>query len=94
MADIIEIADYNVSVSTNSKEIEPELSESCSITYGQFFTNFLLENRPCVFQSDITREWRCRREWNMNGAPNFEILLELFGMSKHILVQLVVQWFL
>ena len=33
------------------------------ITYQEFFTEYLLGNKPCVFGSWATNNWRSRAEW-------------------------------
>ncbi len=45
-----------------------------------FFEQYLLPNRPCVFSSVFTREWRAREEWrNSDDSPNITFLQENFG---------------
>lgn len=53
-----------------------------TITYGDFFRDFLLENQLCVFSSEITEDWRSRKEWVTNGKPNLEFLSNRFGKSE------------
>lgn len=53
-----------------------------TITYGDFFRDFLLANQLCVFSSEITEDWRSRKEWVTNGKPNLEFLSNRFGKSK------------
>ncbi|XP_067018397.1 2-oxoglutarate and iron-dependent oxygenase JMJD4-like isoform X3 [Acropora muricata] len=50
-----------------------------TITYGDFFRDFLLANQLCVFSSEITEDWRSRKEWVTNGKPNLEFLSNRFG---------------
>lgn len=50
-----------------------------TITYGDFFKDFLLANQLCVFSSEITEDWRSRKEWVTNGKPNLEFLSNRFG---------------
>ncbi|XP_074629189.1 2-oxoglutarate and iron-dependent oxygenase JMJD4-like isoform X2 [Acropora palmata] len=52
-----------------------------TITYGDFFRDFLLENQLCVFSSEITEDWRSRKEWVTNGKPNLEFLSNRFGYA-------------
>ena len=79
--DVIEIEDPDVIFSPSNKtlELNPERNVDCEISYNEFFTKFLVPNRPCVFSSEITRSWRCRREWEGESAPNFKNIDELFG---------------
>lgn len=53
-----------------------------TITYGDFFKDFLLANQLCVFSSEITEDWRSRKEWVTNGKPNLEFLSNRFGKSE------------
>ncbi|XP_017889963.1 jmjC domain-containing protein 4 [Ceratina calcarata] len=50
-----------------------------SISYDEFFAKYLMENRPCIFKSSITENWSCKRQWNLDGAPDFDVLDILFG---------------
>lgn len=50
-----------------------------SITYDEFFSKYLMENKPCIFKSNITEKWSCKRQWNLDGAPDFDVLDILFG---------------
>ena len=51
------------------------------ITYQEFFTEYLLRNKPCVFGSWATNNWRSRAEWVKNSEPNLEYLVEEFGKN-------------
>ncbi|XP_022079335.1 jmjC domain-containing protein 4-like isoform X2 [Acanthaster planci] len=53
---------------------------SAGIYYDEFFSRFLIPNKPCVFGPHITREWRAVQEWVMeDGRPNFDFLAQNFG---------------
>ncbi|XP_011685344.1 PREDICTED: jmjC domain-containing protein 4 isoform X2 [Wasmannia auropunctata] len=52
-----------------------------TVTYNEFFTKYLLCNKPCVISSQAIENWPCSREWVLNDAPNFEVLRTLFGHS-------------
>ena len=59
------------------------------IGYGDFFDNYLSQNRLCVFSSVVTGSWRCRRDWvTSDGRPNFRFLAESFG-KMNALVELI-----
>lgn len=80
MSILLEINEFEVSFETNiADEIDPVVNVDCSMKYSDFFENFLVKNRPCVFHADITKVWPCRRNWSLNEAPNFEFLKELFS---------------
>ena len=59
------------------------------IPYAQFFANYLVPNRPCVFGLWLTRDWKCRVEWLVPSASslpssssssiNFPLLQRMFG---------------
>ncbi|XP_034190454.1 jumonji domain containing 4 [Osmia lignaria lignaria] len=50
-----------------------------SITYDEFFSKYINLNKPCIFKSNITENWSCRRQWNLDGAPDFDVLDILYG---------------
>lgn len=52
------------------------------VTYNEFFSKYLLANKPCIVDSQVTKDWPCRWEWVQDGAPNFNALRTLFGMSQ------------
>eukprot|EP00794_Sanderia_malayensis_P017460 gene17460-19207_t len=47
-----------------------------------FHKLYLSGNKPCVLHKDLTKDWRSRQEWVVNGKPNFSHLREHFGSSK------------
>lgn len=53
-----------------------------TVTYNDFFSKYLIRNKPCIISLQATENWPCRREWVLDGAPNFEVLRTLFGMWK------------
>lgn len=53
-----------------------------SITYDEFFTEFLQENRPCIIQSGAINNWPCDSLWKQNGAPNLNHLQQVYGKIK------------
>ncbi|EGI70634.1 PREDICTED: jmjC domain-containing protein 4 [Acromyrmex echinatior] len=52
-----------------------------TVTYNDFFSKYLMCNKPCVISFQAIKNWPCRHEWVLNGAPNFEMLRKLFGHS-------------
>ena len=67
-------------ISSREKLCHGELFDTtCSISYKLFFQNYLLPNKPCIFSSNLTKNWPCRRDWVCEGAPNFDVLRTLFG---------------
>ncbi|XP_055955371.1 2-oxoglutarate and iron-dependent oxygenase JMJD4 [Patella vulgata] len=57
----------------------PRLEEMPS--YEEFFTNYLLPNRPCIFGSAVTSKWQSRKDWvsSVDGSPHLEFFKENFG---------------
>ena len=53
-----------------------------AIRYDEFFSQFMLSNKMCVFSNEMTRSWRSRKEWVRNGKPNFEFLSDRFGRNR------------
>ena len=49
------------------------------ITYQEFFTEYLLGNKPCVLGSWATNNWRSRAEWVKNNEPILDYLVEKCG---------------
>lgn len=69
-------------------EISPSLKSDCELnspididefSYNDFFCKYLIPNKPCIIQSNATKNWFCRNNWVKNEAPNFQLLQELFG---------------
>ena len=52
------------------------------ITYQNFFTEYLLRNKPCVLGSWATDSWKSRAEWVKNNEPNLDYLVEKFGKNN------------
>ncbi|KAL4216911.1 JmjC domain-containing protein 4 [Mactra antiquata] len=50
------------------------------VSYSDFFANYLVPNKPCIFSPTLTRNWKSRQEWvSADGAPNFDFLVDEFG---------------
>lgn len=52
---------------TSERDVEIDLI-STKISYLNFFSNYLVPNKPCVFGPWLTAEWRCRKEWILSGG--------------------------
>ncbi len=51
-----------------------------SISYEEFCTEFLEANQPCMFTSELTSHWKCRKDWVTNqNTPNWDFLQTNFG---------------
>lgn len=50
-----------------------------SISYEVFFKDYLVQNRLCIFSSELTKKWRSRLEWVRDAGPNYNFLRENFG---------------
>ena len=58
-----------------------DFNEVPEILYEHFFEDYLVPNKPCLFNQKLTENWRSRREWvQFDGAPNFEFLRFHFGV--------------
>lgn len=54
------------------------------IPYEDFFFNYLLPNRPCVFGRHVTKQWKSVEKWvTWEGKPNLEYLAARFGKLLH-----------
>lgn len=51
------------------------------IKYDEFFKDYLLANRLCIFSCDLTSSWGSRSDWVKDGRPNFEFFEQSFGKS-------------
>jgi len=82
MSTFIEINDSLYSVDEDTcvpntiERIDP------TVTYNEFFSKYLIPNKPCIINSQATENWPCRHEWVSDGIPNFNILRTLFGMCR------------
>ena len=79
----IEITDTDLNGADCQTETSPE-NDICRIEqeleYSEFFNNFLLRNRPCLFSSKFTAGWASRRDWVSGGerlAPNLAFIESL-----------------
>uniref|UniRef100_A0A0X3PGX8 JmjC domain-containing protein 4 n=1 Tax=Schistocephalus solidus TaxID=70667 RepID=A0A0X3PGX8_SCHSO len=55
-------------------------------TYADFYVNFLLPNKFCLFSDELTVNWPARRLWTQpNGTVNIGALLEGFKGTTIIL---------
>lgn len=54
---------------------------SKEISYDEFFSRFLVPNKPCIFSADvITKTWHARQDWVAeDGSPDIDSILKLFG---------------
>ena len=75
----IEIDD--IKISPDSKPCSEFISSinSDEISYNDFFSKYLIDNEPCIIKSSAIKNWPCTTSWIQDGAPNFELLKELFG---------------
>ena len=76
----IEIDD-SINISTNSESscVLDSPINADEISYNDFFLKYLIANKPCIIQSNATKNWPCRKDWIQNDAPNFNFLKKLFG---------------
>ena len=63
------------------------------ITYQDFFTEYLLRNKPCVLGSWATNNWKSRAEWVKNNELNLDYLVEKFGRNNILTLNLVIFYF-
>lgn len=61
------------------KEIESidVIKDPCSFEY--FLKNYLLLNKPCIFDSWLTKNWKATKEWIIKDTINYEFLNKEFG---------------
>lgn len=52
-----------------------------NISYQCFFTDYLLNNKPCIIKHLETETWKSRHDWvTSDGLPNFDFLTKQFGL--------------
>uniref|UniRef100_T1J5J7 Jumonji domain-containing protein 4 n=1 Tax=Strigamia maritima TaxID=126957 RepID=T1J5J7_STRMM len=52
------------------------------ISNHDFYNEFLLKNKPCLIEEDVTTNWCCRQLWvTKDGKPNLSYLKTHFGSS-------------
>ena len=56
-------------------------------SFEYFVEEFLLNNRPCLFDESLTRQWPSRQLWvDDQGRPNLDYLSKEYGMCVCTLV--------
>ena len=49
-------------------------------SYEYFYSEILVKNKVCIFNSSLTDRWRSRSEWvTPEGKPDLNKLCQLFG---------------
>ena len=79
MLEVLEIKNGRLSDDKNNVIIDWIDYVSPSMTYDEFFSKYLISNKPCIFKSNVTDNWSCRRQWNLDNTPDFNVLDILFG---------------
>ena len=79
MLEVLEIKTGRLSGDKNDVIIDWIDYVSPSMTYDEFFSKYLISNKPCIFKSNVTDNWSCRRQWNLDNTPDFDVLDMLFG---------------
>lgn len=79
MSRVLEIEEDCCSINKPISYISVVDRVNSSIAYNDFYTNYLCKNKPCIFDGSLTENWSCRRQWSLDGAPDFDALSLLFG---------------
>ncbi|XP_053980754.1 2-oxoglutarate and iron-dependent oxygenase JMJD4 [Hylaeus anthracinus] len=79
MLQVLEIKTQRLSINKDTAIIDWIDHVNPSITYDEFFSKYLIPNKPCIFNSKVTENWSCRRQWSDEDAPDFDVLDLLFG---------------
>jgi len=61
-----------------------DLERVGTVKYEEFFRDFLEPNQLCIFSSELTKDWRSRKDWVTDGRPNFDLLSKEFGKSQFL----------
>jgi len=57
--------------------------EPGDLSVDDFVTKYLAPNVPVLLDEQLTRTWRSRREWVLDGGePNWDALVDLFGDAQ------------
>ena len=49
--------------------LQGSCAERSNSFFPQFFTNYLLENRPCLLGNWATQSWLCLADWRGESGP-------------------------
>lgn len=82
MLQLLEIKTKRLSVNKDTTIVDWIDHVSPSITYDEFFSKYLIPNKPCIFNSKVTENWSCRRQWSDDNAPDFDALDLVFGKYR------------
>lgn len=55
-----------------------------SLTYNEFFKNYILTNVPCKIEN-ICESWKCSKYWVEQNKPNFYYLASKYGQCKTVI---------
>lgn len=73
-------------VGLQEDDVMDELKRLSDLKYEEFFRDYMEANQLCIFSSELTKHWRSRKEWVINGRPNFGFFMKEFGNSALILM--------
>lgn len=66
------------------KVISAPVLNKNSLSYENFFQNYMITNQPCIIQ-DVGESWEAARKWVNKGAPNIDYLNEKYSHTKVII---------
>ncbi|XP_073986608.1 jumonji domain containing 4 [Rhodnius prolixus] len=82
LADIISLRKmYSCSVLYKENKIFVEDMKKSELNYSEFYTNYLMANKPCLIKS-ITADWYSQVKWVCGNKPNFIYLKRKYGPSE------------
>lgn len=79
MSKVLDIQSRRLSINKQYIAFESVEPVTDTLSYDEFFTRYLVPNRPCIFTSRTTEKWSCRRQWVLDGTPDIDALSLLFG---------------
>lgn len=80
LADIISLRKmYSCSVLYKENKIFVEDMKKSELNYSEFYTNYLMANKPCLIKS-ITADWYSQVKWVCGNKPNFIYLKRKYGL--------------
>jgi hypothetical protein len=70
----------------NSTSNRIKMIDRFSGKWPDFFVNYMLKNRPCIFDRQLTNDWNCRKQWvTCEQLADRDELQRLFGLFKSLI---------
>ncbi|KAL1124300.1 hypothetical protein AAG570_002068 [Ranatra chinensis] len=76
----MDVIELNSVIGCPNKSIQdvPFQSVDVEISYSDFFNRYLVNNIPCLVKN-ISKDWKCQRDWVKMDKPHIEYLRNRYG---------------